>query len=342
MGDVAEIRSRLLRWYAANRRALPWRARPGETADPYRVWLSEIMLQQTTVAHATPYFLTFTRRWPDVSALAAAPEAEIMAAWAGLGYYARARNLIACARQVSGQLGGAWPTTQEGLRALPGLGPYTAAAVAAIAFGRIATIVDTNVERVVARLYALETPLPAAKKGIHERAAALASGPHAGDWAQALMDLGATICRPAAPLCERCPLAAFCQARAQGDPAAFPRRAARAELPHRYGVAFRMFHGGDVALVRRPPKGLLGGMLGLPGTAWRPQPWSSAEALALAPTTARCRAAGAVEHTFTHFSLSLAVFEAHLRRSTPGFEWTPTAEARAHTPSVFAKALRLG
>jgi A/G-specific adenine glycosylase len=342
MGDVAEIRSRLLAWYASHRRDLPWRARPGEAADPYRVWLSEVMLQQTTVAHATPYFVAFTRRWPDVAALAAAPEAEVMAAWAGLGYYARARNLIACARQVSGPLGGAWPTTEEGLRNLPGVGRYTAAAVAAIAFDRVATVVDANVERVVARLYALETPLPAGKERIHDFAAALACGPSAGDWAQALMDLGAMICRPRAPLCERCPLSKCCLARAGGDPTDFPRRAARVERPLRYGVAFRMFHGGDVALVRRPPKGLLGGMLGLPGTTWRLGPWASAEALALAPTAARWRAAGAVEHTFTHFSLSLAVFETRLRRPAPGFEWTPAAQAQAHTPTVFAKALRLG
>jgi len=228
------LRARLLAWYDANARALPWRVGPKDRArgvkpDPYRVWLSEVMLQQTTVPHATSYFLDFTRRWPSVRALAAAPEAEVMAAWAGLGYYARARNLLACARAVAGEHGGVFPASEEGLRALPGVGAYTAAAIAAIAFGRPANVVDGNVERVVARLYAVETLLPAAKPEIARLAGELAKGTRPGDWAQALMDLGALVCRPKAPLCERCPLARDCRARAAGAPDAYPRRAEKAD-----------------------------------------------------------------------------------------------------------------
>ena len=206
------LRARLLDWYDANARVLPWRVSPaargaGARADPYRVWLSEVMLQQTTVPHATAYFLKFLERWPSVGALAAAPDDVVMAAWAGLGYYARARNLLACARAVAGEHGGVFPASEEGLRALPGVGGYTAAAIAAIAFDQPANVVDGNVERVVARLYAVETPLPAAKPEITRLAARLAEGPRPGDWAQALMDLGSLVCRPKAPLCDRCPLA---------------------------------------------------------------------------------------------------------------------------------------
>ena len=223
------IRRRLLAWYDANARELPWRAAPKARAraDPYRVWLSEVMLQQTTVPHATPYFLTFTRRWPTVSDLAAAEDGEVMAAWAGLGYYARARNLLACARAVARVHGRVFPDTEAGLLALPGVGAYTAAAVAAIAFDRPANVVDGNVERVIARLYAVETPLPSAKPELKALAARLVDAHRPGDWAQALMDLGATLCRPKAPLCERCPLADDCAARAGGQPATYPRRTAK-------------------------------------------------------------------------------------------------------------------
>jgi A/G-specific adenine glycosylase len=236
------LRARLLAWYDAHARDLPWRVGPadgalGVRADPYRVWLSEVMLQQTTVPHATPYFLTFTRRWPTVSDLAAAEDGEVMAAWAGLGYYARARNLLACARAVAAEHGGVFPDAETELRALPGLGPYTAAAVAAIAFDRPANVVDGNVERVIARLYAVETRLPAAKPELKALAALLVDEHRPGDWAQALMDLGATLCRHTAPLCERCPLAQDCAARAGGRPQTYPRRSARAERPRRYGPA---------------------------------------------------------------------------------------------------------
>src|SRR4051812_5142572 len=229
----ADIRAALLAWYDAGARDLPWRVRPqaraaGVRADPYRVWLSEVMLQQTTVPHATPYFLKFTGRWPSVSDLAAEDDGEVMAAWAGLGYYARARNLLACARAVARDHAGVFPDTEDGLRALPGLGPYTAAAVAAIAFDRPANVVDGNVERVMARLFALETPLPDGKPELKRLAHGLVRDDRPGDWAQALMDLGATVCRPKAPLCDRCPVAEHCAALTTGAPEAYPRRTAKA------------------------------------------------------------------------------------------------------------------
>jgi A/G-specific adenine glycosylase len=334
--SVAEIRSRVLAWYDAHRRVLPWRAPSGESADPYRVWLSEIMLQQTTVPHASPYFLEFTRRWPTVADLAGADDAEVMAAWAGLGYYARARNLLACARAVAGDHGGRFPATEEELRALPGVGAYTAAAIAAIAFDQPANAVDGNIERVIARLHALETPLPDAKPELRRLAADLVRDDRPGDWVQALMDLGATVCRPKAPLCLVCPLTDDCRARAAGDPETYPRRAPKAARPHRHGVAFRLTRGGQVGLVRRPPKGLLGGMLALPTTSWRADPWTRAEALAVAPVTAAWRRAGAVEHVFTHFSLTLEVYDAE---ADADLIWTDLADARRAVPSVFAKAL---
>ena len=339
MPSVAKIRLALLTWYDANARVLAWRARPGERADPYRVWLSEIMLQQTTVPHATPYFLAFTRRWPSVADLAAADDGEVMAAWAGLGYYARARNLLACARRVAADHGGAFPSTVEDLRALPGVGSYTAAAIAAIAFDAPANVVDGNVERVVARLFAVETSLPAAKAELTRLAGTLVTAERPGDWAQAMMDLGATICRPGAPLCTDCPLTDECLAKATGAPETYPRRAAKAARPHRHGAVFRLTHAGAVALVRRPPKGLLGGMLALPTTPWRAAPFSDAEALALAPHAGQWRIAGQVEHVFTHFSLTLAVYAAEAKTREPNFVWTPLAEAQEATPSVFRKAL---
>ena len=347
MPPVAKIRARLLKWYDANARDLPWRVGPaarrrGERPDPYGVWLSEVMLQQTTVPHATPYFHAFTRRWPTVADLAGAADGDLMAAWAGLGYYARARNLLACARAVTGDHGGVFPSTEEGLRALPGVGAYTAAAVAAIAFDRPANVVDGNVERVMARLGAVETPLPGAKPELADLAAGLVTAERPGDWAQALMDLGATICRPKAPLCLLCPLAADCRALAQGAPETFPRRAAKTARPHRHGAVFVLVHGGEVALARRPPKGLLGGMLGLPTTAWRTAAWPRAEALAAAPVSAAWRIVGEVEHVFTHFSLTLAVYVADgPRAGVPDLLWTPLAGALAATPTVFRKALDL-
>ncbi len=344
--DSRRIRQALLAWYDVQARTLPWRAPPGadRRTDPYRVWLSEVMLQQTTVPHAMPYFLRFLDRWPTVKALAAAPDAEVMAAWAGLGYYARARNLLACARAVADDHGGRFPDSEAGLLGLPGVGAYTAAAVAAIAFDQPANVVDGNVERVMARLHAVEAPLPAAKPELKAHAAALVGPERAGDWAQALMDLGATVCRPKSPLCLVCPITFACAARASGAPEVYPRRTAKAERPRRHGAAFVLVRGGEMGLVRRPPRGLLGGMLALPTTAWRAKPWSETEALADAPilalSPARWRAKGAVEHVFTHFALTLSVWSAQAQ-DPADLIWTPLSGLDG-LPSVFLKAARVG
>ncbi|WP_372706737.1 A/G-specific adenine glycosylase [Brevundimonas sp.] len=337
MPPVSAIRAALLNWYDAHARTLAWRSSPGTAArpDPYRVWLSEVMLQQTTTPHATPYFQAFTARWPAVSDLAAAEDGEVMAAWAGLGYYARARNLLACARAVTRDHGGVFPDTEAGLLALPGVGTYTAAAVAAIAFDRPANVVDGNVERVMARLFAVETPLPAARSRLRELAGTLVGDDRPGDWAQALMDLGATVCRPKTPLCERCPLTEWCAAYGSGRPERYPLKARKADRPHRSGTAWVLRDGqGRVALVRRPDKGLLGGMLGLPTGDWTAAPQPTPP-----PVAAEWRDAGAVEHVFTHFSLTLTV---HAAEGHGDFIWTPEGEALESLPTVFRKALERG
>ena len=338
------LRAQLLAWYDAHARALPWRVGPadlaaGVRADPYSVWLSEVMLQQTTVPHATPYFLKFTARWPTVTDLASEADGEVMAAWAGLGYYARARNLLACARAVARDHGGVFPDTEAGLRGLPGLGPYTAAAVGAIAFDLPANVVDGNVERVMARLFAVEQPLPDAKPELKRLAAALVRDERPGDWAQALMDLGATVCRPKAPLCDRCPVAEHCAALAGGAPETYPRKTAKAERPHRHGVAYVLTRGDQVALVRRPPKGLLGGMLALPTSEWRAHRWSDEEAVSHAPAPAAWRGVGEVEHGFTHFTLTLQLYRAE--GDATDLIWTPRHGLDA-LPSVFLKAAKAG
>jgi len=293
------------------------------------------MLQQTTTAHATPYFVAFTQRWPTVNDLAAAADSDVMAAWAGLGYYARARNLLACARAVSGQHDGVFPDTEAGLLALPGVGAYTAAAVAAIAFARPANVVDGNVERVMARLFAVETPLPAARPELKRLAGSLVGDERPGDWAQALMDLGATVCRPGQPLCDRCPLTLWCAGFRSGTPGRYPLKTGKVERPRRRGLAWVLRDArGHVALVRRPDKGLLGGMLGLPTSDW-----AATAAEVTPPAPADWRDAGAIEHVFTHFSLTLEV------RSGEGegdFVWTPVDEALAALPTVFRKALERG
>ena len=336
-----EIRSRLLAWYDAQARTLAWRVGPGraERADPYRVWLSEVMLQQTTVPHATPYFLKFTARWPTVNDLAAERDEEVMAAWAGLGYYARARNLLACARAVVARHDGVFPDTEAALRDLPGFGPYTAAAVAAIAFDRPTNVVDGNVERVMSRLFAVEAPLPEAKPELKSLAQDLVRDHRPGDWAQALMDLGATICKPRGPLCDLCPLAGACQARVGGAPETYPRKVKKAERPRRHGVAYLITRGDQVGLVRRPPKGLLGGMLGLPTSDWRPAVWTEAEALDAAPARLDWREVGEIEHVFTHFSLTLRVLVAEGEGAD--LIWSPLSDLEG-LPSVFLKAARLG
>ena len=320
----------LLRWFAVDKRRLPWRSEAGERPDPYRVWLSEVMLQQTTVVHAAPYFETFTRRWPDVGALAAAADEDVMAAWAGLGYYARARNLIACARTVAGDLGGTFPDTEEELRKLPGIGRYTAAAIAAIAFGRRAVVVDSNVERVVARLFAVETELPAAREEIYRLAGSITPDTDAGDFAQAMMDLGATICTPRSPGCGRCPLASGCAARAGGDPHLYPRKAAKAPRPKREGIAYWLEHDGHVLLVRRPARGLLGGMLALP---------TDSEG---APAEADWREAGSVDHVFTHFALTMRLLCADAKARPSGTWWPIERLGEAGLPTLFARLAARG
>ncbi len=310
------IAGNLLAWYDRHRRRLPWRAAPGEPADPYRVWLSEIMLQQTTVAAVGPYFERFVARWPRIEALAAAPLDDLLHGWQGLGYYARARNLHRCAKEVAAQ-GGRFPDTEEGLRTLPGIGGYTAAAIAAIAFGRKATVVDGNVERVVARLFAHEEPLPKAKPALYRLAARLTPDRRAGDFAQAMMDLGATLCRPRAPLCLACPLNGDCAARAAGIAAELPRRAPRRARPLKHGVVFWIERkDGAVLLRRRAEAGLLGGLMEFPSSDWRERPWSPAEAKRAAPMAAEWRAVpGAVRHGFTHFELELTILAGRTRRA---------------------------
>jgi A/G-specific adenine glycosylase len=333
----------LLRWYDRHRRVLPWRAAPGETADPYRVWLSEIMLQQTTVAAVIPYFERFLSRFPTVEALAGADEAAVMAAWAGLGYYARARNLHACARAVAAA--GAFPRDPEGLRALPGIGPYTAAAVAAIAFGVPAVPVDGNVERVAARLFAIAEPLPAAKRPIAEAAARLgaqgAARARASDFAQALFDLGATVCTPTGPACALCPWSAACVGRREGIAAELPRKAPKRARPLRHGVHFWLTdRQGRVLLRRRPAPGLLGGMTELPGTPWRDSPWQPADWPAHAPMPAPWRAAGEVRHGFTHFELHIRLFAAQVGEiAAEGFLRDAAALEGEALPSVMRKCV---
>jgi len=302
----------LLDWYDRERRDLPWRAPAGQRPDPYAVWLSEIMLQQTTVAAVMPYFVRFLARWPSVTALAAAELEEVLAQWAGLGYYRRARNLHACARLVAERHAGQFPSTEAQLRKLPGIGPYTAAAIAAIAFGARTTPVDGNIERVVARLFAVHKPLPAARAEIKRLAATLTPARRAGDFAQALMDLGASLCTPKRPSCLMCPLQRDCAAYAQGIESAVPVRAARPERPMRVGLAFlALREDGHVLLRRRPEAGLLGGMLEVPSTQWAETLPPVAEALRTAPVRAQWWAVpGTVSHTFTHFRLEMLVYRA--------------------------------
>ncbi len=331
----------LLGWYDRQARVLPWRAAPGQPPpDPYRVWLSEVMLQQTTVAAVGPYFEKFTRAWPTVTALAAADEGEVMAAWAGLGYYARARNLIACARAVA-ESGGVFPDTEDGLRQLPGLGAYTAAAVAAIAFGRRAVVVDANVERVVARLYAIDEPLPAARKAIRARAGELTPDQRSGDFAQAMMDLGATVCTSRAPRCLLCPLVEWCAGRRSGAEHS-PVKAAKRAKPQRQGRAFWIARQGQVWLVRRAGKGMLGGMRALPDDGWSARGDGSGQP----PLPGDWRSLGTVRHSFTHFDLELQLMlyspEDWVSLGTEQGEWWAIDRLEeAGLPTLFAKAAAL-
>lgn len=333
----------LLRWYDLHRRALPWRAAPGERQDPYRVWLSEIMLQQTTVATVGPYFRDFLDRWPTVGSLAAAALDEVLHAWQGLGYYARARNLHACARIVAGELNGRFPGDEAGLRALPGIGRYTAAAIAAIAFDVPATAMDGNVERVIARLRNVRTPLPQAKPELYGLAAEITPRSRAGDYAQAIMDLGATVCLPRNPRCTLCPWQEACAARAAGTADLLPARAPKAVRPTRYGIAFWTLQpDGRVLLRRRPEDGLLGGMMEVPSTEWRTRAWSLAEAETAAPAPAEWRLLdGKVRHVFTHFALELGVATATVQSAAAVGTWCPVDRLSTHAlPTVMKKVVR--
>jgi A/G-specific adenine glycosylase len=346
-GSVAKLRTQqLLTWYDRHRRVLPWRALPGETPDPYRVWLSEIMLQQTTVKAVAPYFLRFMARWPNVDALAAASLDDVLRQWAGLGYYARARNLHACANAVAAR--GGFPATEHELVSLPGVGRYTAAAIAAIAFDVRTVPVDGNVERVVARLFAVEDELPAAKRSIHDLAQTLAPPHRAGDFAQALMDLGATLCTPKRPACALCPWADDCAARARGDPESFLRKPQRRTGALRRGAAFVALRADGRLLVRtRPSRGLLGGMTEVPTTAWSCE-FDERTAVYLAPLLAETsrrwrKLPGVVTHVFTHFPLQLTVY---LKKVDKGVaapadaRWVPLARLAGEAlPSVMHKVI---
>ena len=344
--NIKTVRGDLLAWYDRHQRTLPWRAAPGEQADPYAVWLSEIMLQQTTVATVGPYFGNFKARWPGVEDLAAASLDDVLVAWQGLGYYARARNLHKCAGVVAQDHGGTFPDTEDGLRALPGIGPYTAAAIAAIAFDRACVPVDGNIERVTARLYAIDSPMPGAKPAIKSRAEGFADTHRPGDFAQAMMDLGATICTPTAPKCMLCPLADPCLAKAAGDPARLPVRAAKKKRPDRRAAMFWLENAaGEVWLRKRPERGLLGGMTELPSTPWRDGDWPNTDELhAHAPVaTDWQRIEGEAEHVFTHFRLSMQVYRGRVSGDidADGF-WVSRKDFAAHAlPTAIKKAIRL-
>jgi A/G-specific adenine glycosylase len=323
---TANAASRLIQHYVDNFRRLPWRSPPGaEPADPYRVWLSEIMLQQTTVATVVPRFERFAARWPTIEALAAASDEEILSEWAGLGYYARARNLIACAREVARR--GGFPTSAAGLRELPGIGDYTSAAIAAIAFGEPAIAIDTNVERVVGRYNGIENALDCTRGEIRKLVRAMMPPDRPGDFVQAMMDLGATICRPRNPRCEKCPLKDGCAAFSSGEPERFFARPKRTSRPHKYGVAYWIERDGNVWLVRRPPKGLLGGMAALPGSDWSDEPPS-------------CKKLGTVRHVFTHFSLDLFL---ERRREPVGEGWWHSIDrlVEAGLPTLYRRAAEI-
>ncbi len=347
------IASRLLAWYEDRGRELPWRIGPaarqrGARPDPYRIWLSEVMLQQTTVAAVVPYFRRFMARWPTVHALAVADPDAVMAAWAGLGYYSRARNLIVCAKIIAADRKGVFPDDPAELKALPGIGPYTSAAIAAIAFDRSVAVVDGNVERVVSRLFAIDTPMPAAKKAIRASLEPLVPERRPGEFAEALMDLGATVCAPRSAQCGCCPLENECAARANGNPTGYPVKAARRARPQRHGIAYvALREDGAVLLRRRPPTGLLGGMAEVPGT-----PWRAADAgTAINSDAARPLLASnwqalpvSIVHGFTHFTLTLSVETATVPASTPaptGCWWAPVNRIDEEAlPTVMRKVIK--
>lgn len=332
----------LFDWYDRYRRHLPWRAAPGEKPDPYRVWLSEIMLQQTTVAAVEPYFQKFVNRWPDIETLAKAPLDDILRAWAGLGYYARARNLHHCAKTIFNAHGGRFPAEAVELTKLPGIGSYTAGAIAAIAFDKPEVAIDGNVERVIARLYAIETPLPDAKAEIKARTRELLPQTRPGDFAQALMDLGATICTPKSPNCRICPWISACQGHKRGLAVSLPHRKPKQRRPVRYGTAFWIERDdGAVLLRRRPARGLLGGMMEVPSTGWTAEPLGAKAAPPLRASWKKH--AARIEHTFTHFHLILDIWrsiavESGELRSDGDYRWVKPEHLKDEAlPSVMRK-----
>lgn len=344
---IAPSAKDLLDWYDRHHRDLPWRVSPpmaarGIKADPYRVWLSEVMLQQTTVQAVKPYFANFLARWPTVKDLAAAPSEDVMAAWAGLGYYARARNLKKCAEAVAADHAGIFPDTEEGLKSLPGIGDYTAAAVAAIAFNRHAAVMDGNVERVISRLYAIATPLPAGKPLMKQKVALLTPADRPGDFAQAMMDLGATICTPKRPACSLCPFRDACEALRLHDPEKFPVKAAKKEKPVRSGAAFiAVTAEGEILLRRRIESGLLGGMTEVPTTGWTAR-IDGATGTDAAPFAADWQASGTVTHVFTHFELRLSIYRVAIAdpiEINDGW-WEPVTNLEAQAlPTIMKKAI---
>ena len=336
--------SALLDWYDRHHRELPWRTGPaagkaGARPDPYGVWLSEIMLQQTTVQAVRPYYAAFLGKWPDVESLAAAETDDVMKAWAGLGYYSRARNLKKCAEAVATEHSGRFPDTEEGLRGLPGIGPYTAAAIAAIAFGRPAVVIDGNIERVVSRFAAIETPLPAAKADIRVFLEGHLPQDRPGDFAQAMMDLGATICTPRRPACVLCPVREGCAALRIGDPERFPRKAAKAAKPRRRGAAFvAIRRDGAILLRKRPETGLLGGMAEVPTTGWTSRQ-DGETGMAAAPFKALWQPKGSVSHVFTHFELELSVYRGYVDAPPPPGHWWSADISNEALPNLMKKVV---
>ncbi|MEM9965171.1 MAG: A/G-specific adenine glycosylase [Asticcacaulis sp.] len=347
--NVSVFRQRLLVWYDDHARVLPWRVGPEsqEKSDAYRVWLSEVMLQQTTVPHAAPYFEKFTKLWPTVRDLAAADDAQVMAEWAGLGYYSRARNLLKCARIVVSDYEGAFPEDESKLLKLPGFGPYTAAAVMAFAFGEAANVVDGNVERIMSRFYAVKTAVPEARPELRRLAALWVRPERARDWPQALMDLASLICRPKSPLCEKCPLNSGCQAFAEGRAETYPVKAVKVPKPVRHGVVFVFYSAEGVVVERRPDKGLLGGMLGLPHLEWRAEPWGRIDEIEGISAKNGEIYAGNYTHVFTHFTLRQEVWGrclsetemAEYLRQHNNYQLLTWGDKKA-LPTVFGKALK--
>lgn len=348
--DVSQLRTNLLNWYDRHGRTLPWRQPPGvkSIVDPYAIWLSEVMLQQTTVAHAAPYFESFLTRWPTVQDLASAQDGEVMAAWAGLGYYSRARNLLKGARVIVSAYHGVFPDDETVLLKIPSFGPYTAAAVAAFAFGKPANVVDGNIERIMSRIYAVDEPVPAAKPKLKALAAQWVRGDRAADWPQALMDLASLICRPKSPKCSECPLAQGCMARALGKPEIYPVRLVKTPKPHRYGAVFVVMSPEAVIVERRADKGLLGGMLGLPHLEWREHAWTENEVEnQLLIKDADAEFIRQYNHVFTHFALTQSVWRQQLSevrmadflRRNNRFQLL-TFDNQKALPTVFSKALK--